>query len=92
MSGIMEVNDIDGKTMSDILMFMYDSHDYRGWGQDLKAIFCAADKYQMDKLKEKCVKEIISKLDVEDVLQYFMMADFYNHNYLIQRCIMFIKV
>ncbi|KAL7035529.1 hypothetical protein ACKWTF_008429 [Chironomus riparius] len=90
-SGVMEVNDIDGPTMNDILLFMYDSYHYRGWGNDLKAIFCAADKYQMNKLKDKCVNQIVSSLNVEDVLEFFMLADFYNHNYLMQRCIMFIK-
>jgi len=90
-SGVMEVNDIDGTTMNEILLFMYDSYNYYGWGKDMKAILYVAEKYQMESLKNKCVKEIIDSLNVQDVVEYFLLAEFYDLNYLMQRCVMFIK-
>lgn len=87
----MKIDDINGDVMEEILRFMYTQDDNSLSIGHLKEIYYGAEKYQVTKLKDRCVSYIVQFLNVNNVLHYLMMAEFHNDNYLILRCVMFIN-
>ncbi|XP_070494516.1 TD and POZ domain-containing protein 2-like isoform X1 [Chironomus tepperi] len=85
------VSDISGDVMEEIMKFMYTQDDSLLYTVNLRDIYYVAEKYQIAKLKEKCISYIVDFMTVRNVLQYFMLGEFYNDNYLILRCVMFIN-
>jgi hypothetical protein len=90
-NGKMKVDDIKGEVMEEILKFMYTQDDTPLSLVHLKDIYYGAEKYQIAKLKEKCISYMVEFMNIKNVLHYLMLAEFYNDNYLILRCVMFIN-
>lgn len=87
----MKIDDITGEVMEEILKFMYTQDNSLLSPVHLRDIYYGAEKYQITKLKEKCISYIVEFMNVNNVLHYFMLAEFFNDNYLILRCVMFIN-
>jgi hypothetical protein len=74
------IEDIDSRVFRKLLQFMYTGSSGSS-NQDpsdvLQALYLAADKYQVDALKEICEEYIILKLDIENVLHLLVWAHLY---------------
>jgi hypothetical protein len=68
------VEDFDSKTMRELLRFIYCEEV-----QDLKTIakdlIYAAEKYEVDGLKEICIEELIKNVSDENVIETLIIAD-----------------
>ena len=73
--GTVEIEDIQQEAFSEFLSYIYTgsiSLSFDKYGKELLAV---ADKYQVDKLKRACEKELISKLDAENCSEMIVMAE-----------------
>ena len=73
--GTVEIEDIQQEAFSEFLQYIYTgsiSLSFDKYGKELLAV---ADKYQVDKLKRACEKELISKLDDENCSEMIVMAE-----------------
>jgi len=73
--GTVEIEDIQQEAFSEFLQYIYTgsiSLSFDKYGKELLAV---ADKYQVDKLKRACKKELISKLDAENCSEMIVMAE-----------------
>jgi len=73
--GTVEIEDIQQEAFSEFLNYIYTgsiSLSFDKYGKELLAV---ADKYQVDKLKRACEKELISKLDDENCSEMIVMAE-----------------
>ena len=73
--GTVEIEDIQQEAFSEFLNYIYTgsiSLSFDKYGKELLAV---ADKYQVDKLKRACEKELISKLDAENCSEMIVMAE-----------------
>merc|ERR1719391_683188 len=74
-NGLVEIEDIQQEAFSEFLNYIYTgsiSLSFDKYGKELLAV---ADKYQVDKLKRACEKELISKLDDENCSEMIVMAE-----------------
>ena len=74
-NGLVEIEDIQQEAFSEFLNYIYTgsiSLSFDKYGKELLAV---ADKYQVDKLKRACEKELISKLDAENCSEMIVMAE-----------------
>lgn len=84
-------NDINGKIMNEILIFLYGQDPDHLTQKNFEEIFYVAEKYQIADLKEKLVEKMIQHLSINCVFEYLQLAVFYKNNYLLLRCLIFIK-
>jgi len=73
--GTVEIEDIQQEAFSEFLQYIYTgsiSLSFDKYGKELLAV---ADKYQVDKLKRACEKELISKLDAENCSEMIVIAE-----------------
>lgn len=73
-SNVVDIPDFDSETMEELLRFLYCNKvdDLASTARDL---IYAADKYQIAKLKEMCVEQIITGLTVDNVLDALVISD-----------------
>jgi len=90
-SNTVNIKDIDGKTMTEILRFIY-TQEVNNIKELATKLLYGAEKYQLDKLKKLCLASMIENLSVENALDYFLLADKYNSKALLFRTAVFIKL
>jgi BTB/POZ domain len=74
------IEDIDSRVFRKLLQFLYtgSSGSSRHEPSDvLQSLYLAADKYQVDALKEICEQCLICQLEIENVLYHLVWADLY---------------
>jgi BTB/POZ domain len=76
--GFVEVPDFNSKTMRELLRFMYCS-EVENLDEIANDLIFAAEKYEVQQLKELCIDHIISKLTRENVLDALIIADRVNN-------------
>lgn len=73
--GFVEIADFGSRTVKEVLRFIY-----CGKVQDLKmaarSLIHAAEKYELEELKEMCIDNIIEELSTINVLKCFQIANF----------------
>jgi speckle-type POZ protein len=73
-TNIVKVDDFDSKMMRKLLRFIY-----YGEVQDLakiaKDLIYAAEKYEVNQLKEKCIEELVKNVSEENVIETLIIAD-----------------
>jgi speckle-type POZ protein len=85
--GFVEVPDFDSKTMRELLRFMYCS-EVENLDEMANDLIFAAEKYEVQQLKELCIDHIISKLTRENVLDALIIADRVNNtDNILNKCI-----
>lgn len=87
----MFIDDVRGEVMEQVLIFMYGQDSDHLTQQNFAEIFNASEKYQIPNLQEKLVEKMITYLSVDSVFPYIQLAVLYRNNYLLQRCLIFIK-
>lgn len=91
MENTLNVMDIDGETMTEILRFIY-TQEVKDVEKLTKKLLYGANKYQLQDLKTKCGQEMAEHLSVQNALEYFILADLYNLRTLLIRSAAFIKL
>jgi speckle-type POZ protein len=76
--GIADVPDFDSKIMREVLRFIY-CNEVEDLNEVAGDLIVAADKYQIDKLVEICIQNIIESLSTENVLQYLVLSQRVNN-------------
>ncbi|XP_070499424.1 speckle-type POZ protein-like [Chironomus tepperi] len=87
---VVEVPDIDGKAMIEILRYIYTKSVCSIDVLAAKVLY-GAQKYGLDELKSICLARMNENLSIENALEYFFVADRYNHTDLLRNSIEFIK-
>jgi len=87
----MTLDDINSEVMEEVLMFLYGRNIEHFSFKNFKDIYYVAEKYQIVNLKDNCIENMVEFTDTDCVIEYLVLADFYNDKYLMQRCLMFIK-
>ncbi|KAL7017739.1 hypothetical protein ACKWTF_010500 [Chironomus riparius] len=81
--------DEDGETIMQVLRFLYTGKLDNILNMELKLIKCA-DKYELEKLKAFVAQLMIKNITIDNVLDYFELADEYDEDELLEKCIFFI--
>ena len=71
------IEDIDSRVFRKLLQFLYSGISTNDPSNVLQALFLAADKYQVDALKEICEESLIFQLEIENVLHHLAWAYLY---------------
>jgi hypothetical protein len=74
------IEDIDSRVFRKLLQFLYtgsSGSSCKDPSDDLQALFLAADKYQVDALREICEECLICQLKIENVLGHLEWAHLY---------------
>jgi len=87
----LDVKDIDGSAMDQILLFMY-TQKINNIADNIEGLFYGAEKYQLENLKAACVCHMLDNLCVENAVDYFMLASLYDVDHLKQLCLMNIQM
>ena len=83
------VTDMEPDAFKEMLQFIYTSHCQIGaWTEDL---FYAADKYDIEDLKEICQDELRMKLCVDNAIRFLILSDLHRATKLKESCISFIN-
>lgn len=86
-----QVEDISGDIMLELLRFIYTGKSKVGDGNVFDLLY-VAEKYEVLDLKEKCLVFLNKKLSLDNVLELLVAADQFDDGVLLQNCIGFIKL
>lgn len=81
-----DVPDFDSKVMRELLRFIYCCEVERVDEMAHNLVY-AAEKYQIDELKEVCIESLICSLSIENALKSFVIADYINAEELTRECL-----
>jgi len=83
------ISDIDAPVFTEMLRFMYTGDcDVGNSAEDL---YAAADKYDIQDLKEMCEENMRNNLDVDNAVRFLILSDAYQSKNLKERAIAFIN-
>lgn len=85
------ITDIDGKVVLEMLRFMYNGN-VENIDSVAKELLYAAEKYELYKLKRKCVDSLSLNLNMKNVFQTMSLADRYGSDILLRNCIGLVKM
>ena len=85
-----ELDDIDGETMTEILRYMYIREAHNIEALAFKLIY-GADKYELEGLMNLCAEEMLKFLSFDNAIDYLIIADRHNLKKLFDRCVTFIN-
>jgi speckle-type POZ protein len=89
-SNRIQVGDIDGATMNELLRYIY-TLKVENLDTLAAKILYAAEKYDLPKLKSKCASQLIKQLSSENVFDSLVLADRFNEKNLLTECMEYIK-
>lgn len=85
-----KIYDVDGRTMTEVFRYIY-----IGEIQDIQTLapklMYAAEKYNLTNLKKICSATMLEDLTIENVIDYFELAENLNAKKLLNRCMHFIN-
>lgn len=87
----MKLNDVDSKTMKTLLIYLYTGVLEKNQNLSSSLLY-AAEKFQLSNLKTICISCMSDNLNIQNVLETFILADHYNDKILEENCIGFIKM
>lgn len=73
-TGVVEIPDFDSKVMTEILRIIY-TNKVDGLKEIAQDLIFAAEKYELDDLKETCIDSLIESLTTENVWQLLVVSD-----------------
>jgi hypothetical protein len=83
------VDDIDGETMLQVLQFLYTGEIKNVLYLESKLLDCA-EKYELDDMKKCVVQAMIKNITVDKVLDYYDIAEDFDEQELLEKCLLFI--
>ncbi|XP_044008691.1 speckle-type POZ protein B-like [Aphidius gifuensis] len=84
------IEDIDEDVFEKLLYYIY-TGEVKNIQEMTMDLFIAADKYQLDYLKNQCEKALVSSIDIEKAAELYVFADKNNAKDLKHETLMFIK-
>jgi len=85
------VEDIEPNIFRQLLCFLYTGDAPEMKDENMaELLFIAADKYQVEKLKDLCIPVLSKSIDDENVLHFLVLAHFHSAVWLQEDCIDFI--
>lgn len=88
---IFDIKDLQPDVLNEMLMFMYNDNLQNFGDVDVSDLYCAAHKYQIESLKQKCSSGLKSELYVFNVCDILILADEYKDTYLFSAVQNFIR-
>jgi speckle-type POZ protein len=86
-----EIDDIEPEVFQQLLRYVYTGTAPKLEEETItEPLFLAADKYQMDKIKERCKESLIRKLSLENAVRYLVMAHLHSAGRLQEASIQFL--
>lgn len=92
-TGIIYTSDLDSDIIKDLLRFIYCEAFFEKLENAEKqeiALYNAAEKYQIEKLKTICLNSIYERLDVDNVLEFTEFAELFDLKELSSCCLLII--
>ena len=86
-----KVDDINSNTMIEILRFIYTKNLLYINNDQIIELLYGAEKYQLPDLKDFCKKTMINNISIDNIFEYYSVADQYDLKDLLECCIRFIK-
>ena len=90
-SGVVKVEDISLETFQELLRYIY-TEQIPKLDELAGELLAAAEKYQLDDLKERCERRLVFMTTVDNAVDMLQLADLYNADVLMQETLSFIKV
>lgn len=82
-----DIPDCDSVVMKELLRYVY-CYEIQGLQKIAHKLVYAAEKYQLDDLKEICINEIVSAITVDNVLESLVIGDLFDKTgNLLRRCL-----
>ena len=89
---VVEVDDIDPAIFKEVLRYLYTGKAPKLDEDDMtEPLFLAADKYQIEALKDLCEQSLIAKLNSETVVHYLAVAHLYTTPLLLEASLKFLE-
>jgi hypothetical protein len=86
-TNVVKVDDFDSTTMRKLLRFIY-CGEVQDLKENAKNLIYAAEKYEVNQLKEMCIEELAANVSEENVIETLAIADQVSGTEkLIQKCI-----
>ena len=85
----MEIQDLNPPTVSALLTFIYTGKT-PNLEEHAEDLLMAAEKYQLDQLKNVCAKKLCSNIEVKNCLNYLVIGDLYRAGNLKKASLQFI--
>jgi len=85
-----EVKDVDPKIFGKVIHYMYHGTLQFDKETHLENILDAAERFDMEELKDEIGKQIVEALDKENVFDMAVLAELYNANMLLSECIEYV--
>lgn len=88
---VAKLDDIDGETMTEILRFMY-TREVLNIDSLAHKLLYGAEKYELEILKEICTVHMIKNLNIDNAIDYFVIAERYDLKDLLSHSMSFIDM
>jgi speckle-type POZ protein len=89
---VIEVDDIDPSVFKEMLRYLYTGKAPMLDEDDMtEPLFLAADKYQNEALKDLCEQRLISKVNLETVVHYLVLAHLHSAPQLLEASFKFLE-
>ena len=89
---VVEVDDIDPAIFKEVLRYLYTGKAPKLDEDDMtEPLFLAADKYQIEGLKDLCEQSLIAKLNIETVVHYLAVVHLYTAPLLLEASLKFLE-
>ncbi|CAG9806594.1 unnamed protein product [Chironomus riparius] len=89
-NSIIEVDDIDSETMTEILRYIY-TDEVNDIDDFAPKLIYGAIKYELDELTKLCKETVAKNISFKNAIEYFLLADKFDMKDLLDCCINFIK-
>jgi speckle-type POZ protein len=87
-----EIEDIEPSVFKEMLRYLYTGRAPKLDEDDMtEPLFLAADKYQIEALKDLCEQSLISKLDDLSIVHYLVLAHLHSAPQLLEESLMFME-
>jgi len=78
MKNKIQIDDIKPEVMAELLKFIYSGKSSNNFDKFATDLFIAADKYQIDSLKEHCQEKLISSINDANCISFLIIGDRYS--------------
>lgn len=88
--GVVKITDLSHEIMEEMLLYIY-TEEIPKIDELAFELLPAADKYQLEDLKDRCEKKLINVLLEENVIQMLILSDMHNAKKLKKEALAYIK-
>jgi speckle-type POZ protein len=89
---VVEVDDIEPLVFKEMLRYLYTGRAPKLDEDDMtEPLFLAADKYQIEALKDLCEQSLVSKFNVQTVIHCLVLAHLHSAPQLLEASLMFME-